>query len=221
MPNSNEDFSSDAISLSSLSLNHLLQSQKLQRIRRAANFFSNASLQIPRPLKCSQFKILTRTWLSLISARYPNAMAVVNNLNELEAPVLDGDADASRTRIQTILQKLFQCRRGSLNDLPCCNPVYHGLFKPLDRRRSCHSSRIAHGRDLKYSPLYSIKALTKKWRVERDATQRNRKGKPVRNPFEHIKQWTSQFQHTRPCSYSDVITSRAEINALIPSNCSH
>lgn len=45
------------------------------------------------------------------------AMAVVGNLEELEAAILDEDFNGSRTSVDGILDQLFQCMHGSHDDL--------------------------------------------------------------------------------------------------------
>lgn len=59
-------------------------------------------------------------------------MAVVGDLEEFEAAILDEDFNGSRASVDGILDQLFQCMHGSHDDLSCSDLVHDIGIESLD-----------------------------------------------------------------------------------------
>jgi len=59
-------------------------------------------------------------------------MAVVLDLEELQAAPLDGDRDALRPGIEGVLEHLLDCVGRPVHDFPGSDTIHHFLAKPLD-----------------------------------------------------------------------------------------
>ena len=66
---------------------------------------------------------------------HADAVAVVLDLQQLEAPFLRSDLDAGGTSVQAVLQQLFHGVGRANDDLPGCNPVHNGLIKLTNDRQ--------------------------------------------------------------------------------------
>lgn len=85
---------------------------------------------------------LTQYWQVL----KPDAVAVVGDLDELEAAVLDGDGDGGRAGVDAVLDELLHRRGRPLDHLPRGDAVHHRLFQPPDAGRFSAASAAARRR---------------------------------------------------------------------------
>lgn len=92
---------------------------------------------------------------------YSDAVAIIGDLDELEAAVLDDNGDGGGACVEAVLHELLHRRDRPLDDLPSRNPVNHWLVKPPDPRRLGHAGgprrdglAHRHRRDVRFSDLH-------------------------------------------------------------------
>ncbi len=87
--------------------------------------------QVPRCLLSCCF--LARK--SPITALNSNAVAIVGDLQQLAAALLDDHGDLRRPRVEAVLEQLLERRARALNDLAGRDAVHHRLVQPPDDRQ--------------------------------------------------------------------------------------
>jgi hypothetical protein len=70
-------------------------------------------------------------------------MAIVGDLEQFQAPILDEYLQRRRTGIHRIFNQFFQSMHGGNDDFPCGNFIYDILLKRLD---SCVSQVFCRSR---------------------------------------------------------------------------
>lgn len=82
--------------------------------------------------------VVRRVWF------YTDSMAIIRNLNEFEASILNNNMYGGGPRIKAVLNELLDGCNGALDDLTSCNSVDYRLIKALDpwrilwwRRKDC------------------------------------------------------------------------------------
>ncbi len=86
---------------------------------------------------------------------YPDAMAVIGDLDELEATVLHRNGDAGGASVEAVLDELLHRRRRPLDHLPRRDAVHHRLLQPPDAGRLPGAPTSARRR-LVHAPPCSI-----------------------------------------------------------------